>query len=288
MSGKAVRGLFGGNKYEYTRLGEIQNVKKSKVYVFGDDDVAEDDVVEFEMNSVRTRRAKGSQSLPKQETPSYVERRLTEDDTLQSVSLQYGCPVAEIKRLNNLIRDQDFYALTSVKIPVKQHSFLVDQIQEDDKNASERELKTVRRSSSLSNGAAVMDSGDEQSLHYDSETDPATTDLSDPETQRQVIREISINKATRSQSKEAVKFLRDMDKDLSHILKTARTERNSLDEVISVLTHKSVNPLVMSPKRKSTYLECVLEWRTTLVILVLVAIVAPLGAVAMYLIYVNK
>lgn len=196
--------------------------------------------------------------------------------------------MSEIKRLNNLIRDQDFYALTSVKIPVKQHSFLVDQIQEDDKKASDRVLRTKRRSSSLSNGAVCMDSGDDLSAHYDSETDRNTTDLSDPETQRHVIREISINKATRSQSKEAAKFLKDMDKDLSHILKSARTDRNSLDEVISVLTHKSVNPLVIPPKRKSTYLECVLEWRTTLVILVLVAIIAPLGAVAMYLFYVNK
>lgn len=94
MSGKVVRSIFGGHNYEYTRLGEIQNVKKSKVYVFGDDDVAEDDVVEFEMNNVRTRKGKNTPFLPADETPSYVERRLTEDDTLQSVSLQYGCPVS--------------------------------------------------------------------------------------------------------------------------------------------------------------------------------------------------
>ncbi|XP_045215419.2 lysM and putative peptidoglycan-binding domain-containing protein 3-like [Mercenaria mercenaria] len=285
MSGKVVRSIFGGQKYEYTRLGEVQNVKKSKVYVFGDDDVAEDDVVEFEMNSVRTRKGKGSHPVQKEDTPSFVERRLTDDDTLQSVSLQYGCPIAEIKRLNNLIRDQDFYALTSVKIPVKQHSFLVDQIQEDDKKVGEKVLKTLERS--LSNGAACIDSGDEQSLHYDSETDHTTTDLSDPDTQKQVIREISINKATRSQSKEAVKFLKDMDKDLSHILKTTRTDRNSLDEVISVLTHKSVTPLMMPQRKKSKYLECVIEWRTTVTILVLVAIIAPL-AVGIYVLYTRK
>lgn len=93
MSGKVARSLFGGQKYEYTRLGEIQNVKKSKVYVFGDDDVAEEDVVEFEMDTVRTRKGKKAVNQSNCEIPSFVERRLTEDDTLQSVSLQYGCPV---------------------------------------------------------------------------------------------------------------------------------------------------------------------------------------------------
>lgn len=188
--------------------------------------------------------------------------------------------MAEIKRINNLIRDQDFYALTSVKIPVKQHSFLVDKITEDDRIAGEARKNSKGQNSSLSNGAACMDSGDDQSMRYDSETD-LTTDLSDPETQKHIIRNISINKATRSQSHEAQRFLKNMDKDLSQILKTTRTERNSLDEVISVLTQKSVSPLFSPVSQKSKYLDCVLEWRTILVILVLVAIVAPL----VYLVY---
>ncbi|KAL4227791.1 peptidoglycan-binding [Mactra antiquata] len=274
MSGQVVRSLFGGKKYEYTRLGEIQNVKKSKVYVFGDDDVAEEDVVEFEMDTVRARKGKKATTSSSDDQPSFVERKLTEDDTIQSVSLQYGCPVAEIKRINNLIRDQDFYALTSVKIPVKQHSFLVDKIEEDHRNAVET-TKLNKEYSSLSNGAACIDSADEQSVHYDSETDH-TTDLSDPETQKHIIRKISINKETRSQSKEAQRFLRNMDKDLSHILKTTRTERNSLDEVISVLTQTSVSPLVTPVRERSKYLDCAIEWRTTLIIVVLVAVVAPI------------
>lgn len=93
MSGKGIRSLFGGNKYEYTRLGEVQNVKKSNVYVFGEDDLVEDDVVEFEMSSVRSRREKRNQTTEIDNTPEYVERKLTEDDTLQSVALQYQCPV---------------------------------------------------------------------------------------------------------------------------------------------------------------------------------------------------
>lgn len=95
MSGKRVRSLF-GDKYQYTRLGEVQNVKKSNVYVFGEDDLAEDDVVEFEMSNVRSRKDRGNAKVESDDSdsPEYVERKLTEDDTLQSVALQYQCPVS--------------------------------------------------------------------------------------------------------------------------------------------------------------------------------------------------
>lgn len=286
MSAKAVKSLFGGKNYQYTSLGQVQNTKKGNVYVFGDDDVAEDEIVEFEMDTVRARKAKHQNKKQEEDCPSYIERRLTEDDTLQSVALQYGCPVSEIKRLNNLIRDQDFYALTSVKIPVKQHSFLVDKIKEDDRLASEALTKsTVKRS--LSNGAACVESADDQSVYYDSETDPAA-DLSDPDTQRQVIHKISISRVGRSQTREAQKFLKNMDKDLSHILKSTRTERSSLNEVISVLTRESVNPLAMPPKRKSKYMDWAMEWRTTVVILVIISVVVPLAIIIIYFTYYSK
>lgn len=179
--------------------------------------------------------------------------------------------------MNNLIRDQDFYALTRVKIPVKKHSFLIDKIQNDDQSISESQ-KTLR-TSSLSNGAAYMDSGDDQSLHYDSETDK--TDLSDPELQRSVIRNISIRNS-RSQSREAKQFLRDMDKDLSKIMKdSSRPDRNSLDEVISVLTHKSVNPLLTREVPKQVEY-CSLKWKTAIVILLCVAVVVPVAYIVYY------
>ena len=190
--------------------------------------------------------------------------------------------VSEIKRVNNLIRDQDFYALTSVKIPVKKHSFLIDKIQNDDKTITESQNSLRVRTSSLSNGAACLDSGDDQSLHYDSETD--RTDLSDPETQRSVIRKISI-RGTKSQSKEARQFLREMDRELSNIMKNSQTDRNSLDEVISVLTHKSVNPLIQSnvPKQLDY---CSVKWKTAIVILLCVAVVVPVAYI-IYYVYVS-
>ncbi|NXP04324.1 LYSM3 protein, partial [Thinocorus orbignyianus] len=55
-----------------------------------------------------------------------LARDIREGDTLNAIALQYCCSVADIKRVNNLINDQDFFALRSVKIPVKKFSLLTE------------------------------------------------------------------------------------------------------------------------------------------------------------------
>lgn len=55
-----------------------------------------------------------------------LERDLTDGDSLNKLALQYGCKVADIKRVNNLIQEQDFFALKSIKIPVQKHSLLTE------------------------------------------------------------------------------------------------------------------------------------------------------------------
>ncbi|NXS62434.1 LYSM3 protein, partial [Brachypteracias leptosomus] len=55
-----------------------------------------------------------------------LTRDVQEGDTLNAIALQYCCSVADIKRVNNLINDQDFFALRSVRIPVKKFSVLTE------------------------------------------------------------------------------------------------------------------------------------------------------------------
>ncbi|XP_051498525.1 lysM and putative peptidoglycan-binding domain-containing protein 3 [Apus apus] len=55
-----------------------------------------------------------------------LTKDIQEGDTLNAIALQYCCSVADIKRVNNLINDQDFFALRSVKIPVKKFSVLTE------------------------------------------------------------------------------------------------------------------------------------------------------------------
>ncbi|VDN51079.1 unnamed protein product [Dracunculus medinensis] len=47
-----------------------------------------------------------------------IEKKVKGDDTINKISLQYSVPVSEIKRANNIITDQDLYALSFIKIPV--------------------------------------------------------------------------------------------------------------------------------------------------------------------------
>ncbi|XP_060891208.1 lysM and putative peptidoglycan-binding domain-containing protein 4 [Labrus mixtus] len=55
-----------------------------------------------------------------------LEREVLDDDNLNKLALQYGCKVADIKRVNNLMQEQDLFGLKSIKIPVQKHSFLTE------------------------------------------------------------------------------------------------------------------------------------------------------------------
>ncbi|KAK1784865.1 hypothetical protein P4O66_018299 [Electrophorus voltai] len=59
-----------------------------------------------------------------------LETPISQEDSLNKLALQYGCQVADIKRVNNLIKDQDLYALKSIKIPVKKHGLLTESVAE--------------------------------------------------------------------------------------------------------------------------------------------------------------
>lgn len=52
-------------------------------------------------------------------------------DTLQNLSVRYSCPVASIKRLNNLWSDQEFYGLSRIKLPAGKLRLIADVINED-------------------------------------------------------------------------------------------------------------------------------------------------------------
>ncbi|KAF3688852.1 LysM and putative peptidoglycan-binding domain-containing protein 4 [Channa argus] len=55
-----------------------------------------------------------------------LEREVLDSDSLNKLALQYGCKVADLKRVNNLMQEQDLFSLKSIKIPVQKHSFLTE------------------------------------------------------------------------------------------------------------------------------------------------------------------
>ena len=191
--------------------------------------------------------------------------------------------ISELKRINNLIRDQDFYALSSVKIPVKKHSFLIDKINKEEANRNTSDTKESTERTKLSNGATCL-SADEEVVCDNTDTD-SVHDMSDPETQKLFIRQLSIGQTSRSQSREAKQFLKNMDKDLSKLTRSIRTDRDSLDEVISVLTNKSVYPLV-SPKKSHLCVDetyCNIIWKPAIVAAVVIGLVLLLFIYLEYL-----
>ncbi|XP_009978105.1 PREDICTED: lysM and putative peptidoglycan-binding domain-containing protein 4 [Tauraco erythrolophus] len=109
----------------------VHNYPGRQVYVFPNGRSESEESEEEELNVMELRpRGKEQQhhSTSRDRVGDVVllEREITEDDNLNKLALQYGCKVAEIKRVNNFIREQDLYALKSIKIPVKTHGLLTE------------------------------------------------------------------------------------------------------------------------------------------------------------------
>ncbi|GAB0194228.1 lysM and putative peptidoglycan-binding domain-containing protein 4 [Grus japonensis] len=108
----------------------IHNYPGRQVYVFpsGRSDSEESSEEELNVMELRPRGKEQRCSASRDRVGDVVllERVITEDDNLNKLALQYGCKVADIKRVNNFIREQDLYALKSIKIPVKTHGLLTE------------------------------------------------------------------------------------------------------------------------------------------------------------------
>nr|XP_045000911.1 lysM and putative peptidoglycan-binding domain-containing protein 4 isoform X2 [Jaculus jaculus]XP_045000912.1 lysM and putative peptidoglycan-binding domain-containing protein 4 isoform X2 [Jaculus jaculus]XP_045000913.1 lysM and putative peptidoglycan-binding domain-containing protein 4 isoform X2 [Jaculus jaculus] len=110
----------------------------SHVYMFKNGGGDSGDSSEEESHRVVLRprgkeRPKNSAQQPRQPGAGDVillQRELAQEDSLNKLALQYGCKVADIKKVNNFIREQDLYALKSIKIPVKNHGILTETHQE--------------------------------------------------------------------------------------------------------------------------------------------------------------
>ncbi|KAM8804789.1 lysM and putative peptidoglycan-binding domain-containing protein 4 [Eudromia elegans] len=113
----------------------VHNHAGSQVYVFqnGHLDSEESSEEELTVTELRPRgreQPRSSAARGSVRDVVLLEREVTQADSLNKLALQYGCKVADIKRVNNFIREQDLYALKSIKIPVKSHGLLTEKGQE--------------------------------------------------------------------------------------------------------------------------------------------------------------
>lgn len=103
------------------------------------------DSYEFGANSDSFSRAIDlSNSDPFRQTSStnYVYYTVQPGDTLQNLSVKYSCPVASIKRLNNIWSDQEFYGLTKIKLPAGRLRLIAEVINEATNKTSSTETET--------------------------------------------------------------------------------------------------------------------------------------------------
>ncbi|GFO40850.1 lysm and putative peptidoglycan-binding domain-containing protein 3 [Plakobranchus ocellatus] len=272
--GRKKDSSFASDRHELNNGAQVQNVKAARVYVFGDSNLVEDEEqIEFEM-PVMTNRHRGARAFARgpdsdDDQPTYFEKEIDEGETLQAIALKYACPVSELKRLNNLIQDQEFFALKVLKVPIKKHGILSEQI---------AKRSALNFPLSHSKGAEVhspVSDGDSYTNYFeDSDSHP---DLSDPETQIKVMRTLSIRDNLSSQAKESEKFLQKMDSDLAKLKQDSRKERESLSEVISVLTNKSFHPLERSNHmNKHNGADCGISWWSIMVYSLIVGIFLPI------------
>lgn len=161
--------------------------------------------------------------------------------------------MADIKRANNLLTEQDFFALRSVKIPVRRFSVLTETHSTGPlKSASPSESRRLPQISPVT------------SLPSESSTDS-------------------------SSSTDSVEgFLQEKDKDIERLVKSTGPSRSSLNEVVSSLTLQQQQPLLgeveyKPAQRKDPYYgaDWGMRWWTAVAIMLVVGIVTPV----FYLLY---
>ncbi|XP_042106681.1 lysM and putative peptidoglycan-binding domain-containing protein 3 [Ovis aries] len=221
----------------------------AQVHGFGnctDSDMLEEDAEVYELRSRGKEKIRRSTSKDRLDDIIVLTKDIQEGDTLNAIALQYCCTVADIKRVNNLISDQDFFALRSIKIPVKKFSSLTETLYPPKGRQASR---------------------------------PSTVQYL-PEQQELLSANDSL-----SSTESAGSFLKEVDRDIEQIVKCTDTKRENLNEVVSALTAQQVRfePDNKNIQRKDPYYgaDWGIGWWTAVVIMLIVGIITPV----FYLLY---
>ncbi|GAB6027347.1 LysM and putative peptidoglycan-binding domain-containing protein 3 [Chamberlinius hualienensis] len=212
----------------------------------------EEDLAPELVEMARLRSTRNNYELvPGVSNDHVVVREVEKDDSLQSLSIKYGCKISELKRKNNLITDQEFYGLKSIKIPVKRFGLVEEELLKEleEKAKSGSDQSRCR----LSTSPKKLRIGD--SLFGEHRQDSAA-------------------------------FIQQMDTDLENLRQMTKTRKNTLEEVTHVLTFKSIVPLGgPAPHTISSSSERFFNTRVLLVVIIMSLLVLP---IVIFLWYKNR
>lgn len=152
------------------------------------------------------------------------------------------------------MKDQDFFALRVMKVPVKRHGLLTELLE--------------RERSEMQNGAKSFHSGG-------SDTADSPDNCDSSESEELFVRTLSIRDTCLSdQGKQAASFLHRMDKDLKSIINSTKHQKDSLEEVVQTMTCKSIYPLQHQSSWLNGY-DCGMRWWSVLLGFIVIGFVTP-------------
>lgn len=133
-----------------------------------------------------------------------------------------------MKRINRIIQEKEFFALKSLKIPVKPNSVLAEILQEEQQDEPCSDTSTI-----ASTRAALLGTR-------------SVSSCSECESESEIhVSYISIDRILRdtNSNKQAKRFLDSMQKDLADIRQKTDSYKSSLDEVAAALSDPRFKPL---------------------------------------------
>nr|XP_039265436.1 lysM and putative peptidoglycan-binding domain-containing protein 3-like [Styela clava] len=240
---------------------------------------------------------------------------LTEDilpnDTLQSFSLRYGCSINDIKRANGLIKEQDFYALKTIKIPVSRYSLLT--VPEEKQRHREIYDQFYSQDTASTSSSALISTSIDSDVKRSFETIlPSHADSSDKSSQNTSPEIQSSSEFDSSESLEETasllvqsnrpkrvdaadkndtnSYLKKLDKDIRKTVKKAdigndKTPHNeSLNEVLSSIQFYPSEQTMPPPNRvkKTNGADCGLKWWSVILCFFLILLIIIILAVFEY------
>ncbi|KAJ8339560.1 hypothetical protein SKAU_G00363460 [Synaphobranchus kaupii] len=253
--------MTGRNQRGFQSATTAQPAKSGHTYVFGNNVISENECSEedsdcYELRSRGRDRPRRSASRDRLDDIVYLVRDIKEGDTLNAISLRYFCSVADIKRANNLLTEQDFFALRTIKIPVKKFSVLTE-----------------------THGPTALKPGSPQGARRLSETLPSS------EGAAAAAHSSSTSSSSSSSIDSVGSFLQEKDKDIEQLVKSTDPSRGSLNEVVSSLNpqRQPGDPERRPAGRKDPYYgaDWGMRWWTAVAIMLVVGIVTPV----FYLLY---
>ena len=176
--------------------------------------------------------------------------------------------------MNNLYRDQDFFALKTVKIPVREYSVLTEpqELEQRRKNVVEGNQSSSTSDEMRLGGPGTYYRSDEE---YSCDADDEKGDSDGPE-----YRDISIQSALKWKYSRHT-LLQRFDEELQRVREDTENRMSNMKEVALTLNYPSIQPIVTKDSyEKRLFLWIFTDWRVMIGGFIVVVIVAVVITVA--------